>query len=63
MITFSGLCPLTVYSCNIFAVTVASGPTSDPAIDVTTSELGNASINHIAIISATKNSLINILKV
>ena len=62
MVTFSGLCPLTVYSCNIFAFTVAPGPTSYPVIDVTTSESGNASINHTVTISAAiKNCLIIII--
>ena len=45
MVTFSELCPFTVYSCNIFAFTVAAGPTS-PAINVQTAKSGIASIYH-----------------
>ena len=43
MVTFSELCPFTVYNCNIFAFTVAAGPRS-PAIDVRTAISGIASI-------------------
>ena len=34
----TGLRPFTVYSCTIFAVTVANGPMSDPPVVVTTAE-------------------------
>jgi len=37
--TVTGLSPFTVYSCTIFAVTVAGGPVSDPLV-VTTAEGG-----------------------
>ena len=37
--TVTGLSPFTVYSCTIFAVTVADGPVSDPLV-VTTAEGG-----------------------
>ena len=53
MVTFSELCPLTVYSCSIFAFTVAAGPTS-PAINVSTAKSGIASIYHTVSYSATK---------
>ena len=35
----TGLSPFTVYSCTIFAVTVANGPISDP-YEVTTAQAG-----------------------
>ena len=38
--TVTGLSPFTVYSCKIFAVTVANGPMSDPPVVVTTAEAG-----------------------
>ena len=53
MVTFSELCPLTVYSCSIFAFTVAAGPIS-PAINVSTAKSGIASIYHTVSYSATK---------
>ena len=43
MVTFSELCPLTVYSCSIFAFTVAPGSTS-LAIDIRTAKSGIANI-------------------
>ena len=53
MVTFSELCPLTVYSCSIFAFTVAAGPIS-PAINVSTAKSGIASIYHTVSYSATE---------